>query len=326
MTTPEIDIQSIPGPSDWPGTWHAAGHTAAVTRLLEKIRATEVGRAVLKACQGKTIHIRPSPISDPTVEPAPGKFFGARAVGNIVYITPKAYDPSSSRFMFAPDTHFGSDIRPRGLLYTKADEALLHELVHVMRHLVRKGGDRLLDNKPVPVELPDWLEYYRESKSSEYTYHYDRKSEVLAIMLTNTYVAEKKNAGFIYKIGRRQVLLRHDHGQPTPTFGLSRFLEHGIHEEMALRVYREQPDMAWDIALAPAAFNPVREIIIRSRPRELFDRFVAKYRAMQKREFYVIAFEQLEAKLTRPVLEKWEADLGRPVLPPVPAHPALMPV
>jgi hypothetical protein len=47
---------------------------------------------------------------------------------------------------------------------------------------------------------------------------------------------------------------------------------------------------------------------------------------MQKKEFYVIAFEQLEAKVTRPVLEKWQADLGREVLPPVPAHPALMPV
>ena len=157
--------------------------------------------------------------------------------------------------------------------------------------------------------------------------HSDNQAEAVAILLADTDRAERQNDRPFYEFGRKG-LLRNDHGAPNSVLASpSPFLPEpgGRHDETVRGLLREQPETARRIALAPVVFTLLREKRATTQPKRLFDRCTAKSPGMRKADFSTIAIERPPAKVTQPVLTRWQAELGRPVPAPLPAHAAPLP-
>ncbi|MBM4075888.1 MAG: hypothetical protein FJ267_09615, partial [Planctomycetes bacterium] len=217
MATPigPIDIYGKPIPSGASDPWIPDAYEQAVRKQVEIIAASETGQEIFLELDRAKERSKVIPEKDMTG-------IGAACDGlGTVYFTPSKYVPGSRRYQ-AP---------VRGIGY-RADEVLIHELIHSMQKLTGQEPPDL----PVGIDLPDGeapkmfpkgLEVYPDTKTGingekvkvfEMAIHrklqffnssrqkmesfvsrhdFDSIREFNAILLTNIYISEKNKERFV---------------------------------------------------------------------------------------------------------------------------------
>ena len=245
--TPTVDastkfnIQGTPAPQGLPPwvDWNARDYRQNVRdQIVKHLEKSRVGSTILAAIRGK-VTIRPSPHA------REARAFYKPSEGTLFY-TPGSYVPSSK--LYASSPHFVG--------YTP-DAVLLHELVHAMRHRAGFWSD---DQEEISkIHYPPWAP---EDVDPRHYLFFGTRGEFNAIVITNTYRAEKEPGAALSGMARNMLLLVKDHHlthihiplQAPESFHKSAKIRHYLK-----RLWNDQENVCRSIAGARASFNPLRD-------------------------------------------------------------------
>lgn len=266
MDTP-FNINGDKPPPDFDlkkNSWTPSRYVSAVRHWITEIRKWKTGQAVIRAIESNTIKIRPE-LSAKTQKAHVDQ-------RGTIHFTPMLYVRGNPpRF----DFYAGN---PRALNHNP-DEVLLDEIVNAMLK-VRKV------DKSIDLPRIDYLPAKKDTDPNRYLW-FHRVDELYSILIVNIYVSEKNKNNWLYTppptlgMMRRDApgmyKLRKDHAAESDERALPEprsFVAHpGIRPWIGELMRPPLTTMCNEIALAPAAFNPFRDILIDRKPEETLVRF-----------------------------------------------------
>ncbi|MGE0423988.1 MAG: hypothetical protein AB7O88_17105 [Reyranellaceae bacterium] len=291
MDTP-FDINGDTPPPDFDvkkNSWTPAKYVRAVRHWITEIRKWQTGQAVIRAIQSNTIKIRPEPST--AVQHA-----HVDQRGNIRF-TPMLYVRGNPpRF----DFYAGN---PRALNHNP-DEVLLDEIVNAMLKVHKV-------DKNIALPKIDYLPTKKDTDPNRFLW-FHRVEELYSILIVNIYVSEKNKSNWLYTppptlgVMRRDApgvyKLRKDHATESDERSLPEprsFVAHpGIRPRIRELMRPPLSTMCEEIAVAPAAFNPFRDILIDREPEEMLVRFFKAHDDSNRQfEYFQDTTAKLAAKL-----------------------------
>ncbi|WP_305986219.1 peptidoglycan-binding protein [Roseibium sp. MMSF_3544] len=219
--------------------WRPSVFVQAVFNQLEKLFADGfVPRAVLAHLK-KTVTIRPE--AHATEHQAHHQLL-------TIFYTPGKYTPGD-RFYTEPTF--------------EAQNVLLHEIVHAMRHSNHFNGADNETQGLTRVVYPPWKKGTAQENHPQFNIFFKDRGEFNAITITNTYRSEMRPIPLENRMHRGYPFLRKDHGSsfkyqtlPNP----EAFHKAAVFKSYLRKLWREQPGLCKMIASSKAPFNPIRDV------------------------------------------------------------------
>jgi hypothetical protein len=322
--------------------WSPAGYEDAVCYHVNRICETHTGGAVVRELARKNVRIQPEPEGIGVGAAANGAgtiFFtpGKYIKGYVLYqANPSAigYGPDETLFheMFhamqkLTDTE-PPDI-PFGLSLSEGEQKKMFPKGLELYQSKKTGMDGVeydVTEMAIHRKVSTFNPLTGKSSSFESRHDYDSVPEFNAILVANTYISEKSHRlslcrpPELMQRGEDETTcfsLRKDHAgesSPVPLRDSQDFLENHWTNLLTMELWSSQTTMCRRIALAPAEFNPLRDVVIRAEPERFMVEFLTRYdMSHESLAFFSVAMKRLRRSLGK---KKFKAFLNGRVLMP----------
>lgn len=287
-----IDGSSGPSDLDQDVVWRPEKYEKAVQFHLREIRRRETGRIVERQLGNSR------PVIVPDTSSRKRNTMAAGHVGAVsIYFSPGFYMPGAVGFNTkkarCPSPVYWIDRLP---IYCspgrKADEDLFHEIFHAMRTMTGSEFEASTDPDPsrVEVEFQHRVPTPLLKHPSQYLLHFQNSEDFYAVVIANIYLSEKNNRLSLYGRAGETYNLRRDHNTENGHVPLAAPNALLVNEP-AFRLLKDLHDFQRDfcnrIALVPATFNPVRDMLIGFGDESIASQFIRKFRQTHSTyEFY----------------------------------------